>query len=56
MKKISITKKERLVMLRLLNNFIDSDYFTESLPKGIKSEKEANEAMASLLKKIDTKN
>ena len=50
--KIEITEKERIVIERLLNTFIDSDYFVDGVPKGIKNADEANEAMKSLEKKV----
>ena len=53
-KKIIVTKKEQIVLERLLNTFIDSDYFSESLPKGIKDEKEANDAMINIVKKLSS--
>lgn len=52
-KNVTITKKEEIILKRLLNTFIDSDHFSgEHMPKEFKDEKEVNATMSKLLKKL----
>ena len=50
--KIELTKKEISLLDSVLNTIADSDYFDERQPEGIKSAKEANKVLDSILVKL----
>jgi len=51
--KVELTKKEISLLDKVMNTILDSDYFYERQPKGIKSPEEANRVVENIIKKLN---